>query len=326
MMKQRGIGGIDMALWLAALMGCMTFFSFYLLAARRKLAPQTKIKARMLRLNRAESAADQVRIDSEHLNLPFVERIIYPLLTRAEQHLIKLAPDHIAEMLRIRIMKAGKQRLWRVNGFVCFWVLSTVAFAGVAAFFTVYVMHFIILQVMAIVLGMSFIGGALPLMFLDSLIAKRQKNMRQQLPEVLDLICVSMQAGLSFDGAMAKAVEKMRGDFIDECNKMLQDVRMGMTRQQALKQLSLRCGLQEVQLFTAAVIQAERLGVSLSKTLEIQSENMRERHRQKLKAQALKAPVKIIAPLVLFIFPTLFIVVLAPMVLIVMKSSGGWGR
>ena len=79
-------------------------------------------------------------------------------------------------------------------------------------------------------------------------------------------------------------------------------------------------------MFTAAVIQAERLGVSLSKTLEIQSENMRERHRQKLKAQALKAPVKIIAPLVLFIFPTLFIVVLAPMVLIVMKSSGGWGR
>lgn len=312
-----------MALWLAALIGGMTFFFFYLLATRRKLAPQTKIKARMLRLNRSESPADQVRIDSEHLNLPFMDRIIYPLLNRAEQHLIKLAPDHIAKMLSERIVRAGRQQCWSVNAFICIWVLSMAIFIGGAIFVAVYQQHLAFFQVLAFLLLAMFLGGALPLAVLDSLIARRKKNIRRQLPEILDLLCVSVQAGLSFDGAISKVVERMQGPLVDECRKMLQDVRMGMTRRAALKKMAVRSGLQEVELFAAAVIQAERLGVNLTKTLEVQAENMRERRRQMVKEQALKAPVKMLGPLVIFIFPPLFVVVLAPTLLSIMKN---WGK
>ena len=312
-----------MALWLAALIGGMTFFFFYLLATRRKLAPQTKIKARMLRLNRSESPADQVRIDSEHLNLPFMDRIIYPFLTRVEQHLIKLAPDHIAKMLSERIVRAGRQQCWGVNAFICIWVLSMAIFIGGAIFVAVYQEHLAFFQVLAFLLLAMFLGGALPLAVLDSLIARRKKNIRRQLPEILDLLCVSVQAGLSFDGAISKVVERMQGPLVDECRKMLQDVRMGMTRRAALKKMAVRSGLQEVELFAAAVIQAERLGVNLTKTLEVQAENMRERRRQMVKEQALKAPVKMLGPLVIFIFPPLFVVVLAPTLLSIMKN---WGK
>ena len=312
-----------MALWLGIAIGCVTFFFFYLLAARRKLAPQTKIKARMLRLNRVESPAEQVRIDSEHLNLPFMERIIYPLLNRVEQHLIKLAPDHIAKMLSERIVRAGRQQRWSVNAFICIWVLSMAIFIGGAIFVAVYQQHLAFFQVLAFLLLAMFLGGALPLAVLDSLIARRKKNIRRQLPEILDLLCVSVQAGLSFDGAISKVVERMQGPLVDECRKMLQDVRMGMTRRAALKKMAVRSGLQEVELFAAAVIQAERLGVNLTKTLEVQAENMRERRRQMVKEQALKAPVKMLGPLVIFIFPPLFVVVLAPTLLSIMKN---WGK
>jgi len=322
-MKQRGIGGIDMALWLAALIGCMTFFFFYLLAARRKLASQTKIKARMLRLNRSGSPADQVRIDSEHLNLPFMERIIYPLLNRAEQHLIKLAPDHIAKMLSERIAQAGRQQRWSVNTFICIWVLSIIFFIGGAVFIAVCQQHLAFFQVLAGLLLAMFLGGALPLVVLDSLIVRRKKDIRRQLPEIMDLLCVSVQAGLSFDGAISKVVNRMQGPLVDECRKMLQDVRMGMARRSALKKMAVRSGVQEVELFAAAVIQAERLGVNLTKTLEVQAENMRERRRQAVKEQALKAPVKMLGPLVIFIFPPLFVVVLAPTLLSIMKN---WGK
>ena len=130
----------------------------------------------------------------------------------------------------------------------------------------------------------------------------------------------------SFDGAMTKVADKMQGALIDECSKMLRDIRMGMTRRQALTNMADRCQLQEVHLFVAAVVQSDRLGVSIGKTLLIQSENMRERRRQAIKEQAMKAPVKILLPLVLFIFPTLFIIALLPTVLSLAHNMGVIGK
>ena len=150
--------------------------------------------------------------------------------------------------------------------------------------------------------------------------------MLKQLPDVLDMLCVSVQAGLSFDGAMTKLTDKMHGPLIDECRKMLRDVRMGMTRKLALTNMAERCNIQDIHLFTAAVIQSDRLGVSMSKTLQIQAENMRERRRQNIKEAALKAPIKMLFPLILFILPALFIVVLLPSLLNLAVYFGGFGR
>lgn len=131
-----------------------------------------------------------------------------------------------------------------------------------------------------------------------------------------------MQAGLSFDGAVAKIVHRMKGPLMDEFRRMLRDMSMGMNRQRTMNQLARRCDLEEIYLFTASIIQAEHLGTSMSRTLKQQADNMRDRHRQTVRAMALKAPVKIIFPMIIFIFPLIFVMVVFPSALTLLRSLG----
>ncbi len=314
-----------MAVWIALVCGILLFLFLYLFVIT-KVAPATQVRERVQRLQRARPIDEQARVESENLDKPFSERIVLPFFREVEEQLIRLAPGRIYKMLAVRIMRAGKQNIWSVSAFVSFWMLSSVGFMVVVAFFAFYVKHMVFVRGFALVILALIIGGALPIVFLDGLIAKRRLLMLKQLPDVLDMLCVSVQAGLSFDGAMTKLTDKMHGPLIDECRKMLRDVRMGMTRKLALTNMAERCNIQDIHLFTAAVIQSDRLGVSMSKTLQIQAENMRERRRQNIKEAALKAPIKMLFPLILFILPALFIVVLLPSLLNLAVYFGGFGR
>ena len=297
-----------MAVWIALVCGILLFLFLYLFVIT-KVAPANQVRERVQRLQQVRSIDEQARVESENLDKPFSERIVLPFFREVEEQLIRLAPGRIYKMLAVRIMRAGKQNIWSVSAFVSFWMLSSVGFMVVVAFFAFYVKYMVFVRGFALVILALIIGGALPIVFLDGLIAKRRLLMLKQLPDVLDMLCVSVQAGLSFDGAMTKLTDKMHGPLIDECRKMLRDVRMGMTRRLALTNMAERCNIQDIHLFTAAVIQSDRLGVSMSKTLQIQAENMRERRRQNIKEAALKAPIKMLFPLILFILPALFIVV-----------------
>ncbi|MGL5271815.1 MAG: type II secretion system F family protein [Selenomonadaceae bacterium] len=314
-----------MAVWIALVCGILLFLFLYLFVIT-KVAPANQVRERVKRLQRVRPIDEQARVESENLDKPFSERIVLPFFREVEEQLIRLAPGRIYKMLAIRIMRAGKQNIWSVSAFVSFWMLSSVGFMVVVAFFAFYVKHMVFVRGFALVVLALIIGGALPIVFLDGLIAKRRLLMLKQLPDVLDMLCVSVQAGLSFDGAMTKLADKMHGPLIDECRKMLRDVRMGMTRKLALSNMAERCNIQDIHLFTAAVIQSDRLGVSMSKTLQIQAENMRERRRQNIKEAALKAPIKMLFPLILFILPALFIVVLLPSLLNLAVYFGGFGR
>lgn len=314
-----------MAVWIALVCGILLFLFLYLFVIT-KVAPANQVRERVQRLQRVRPIDEQARVESENLDKPFSERIVLPFFREVEEQLIRLAPGRIYKMLAIRIMRAGKQNIWSVSAFVSFWMLSSVGFMVVVAFFAFYVKHMVFVRGFALVVLALIIGGALPIVFLDGLIAKRRLLMLKQLPDVLDMLCVSVQAGLSFDGAMTKLADKMHGPLIDECRKMLRDVRMGMTRKLALSNMAERCNIQDIHLFTAAVIQSDRLGVSMSKTLQIQAENMRERRRQNIKEAALKAPIKMLFPLILFILPALFIVVLLPSLLNLAVYFGGFGR
>ena len=169
---------------------------------------------------------------------------------------------------------------------------------------------------------LSFIGAGvfMPFFILRRMVEQRQEAIRQSMPDVLDLLCVSVQAGLGFDGALGKVTAKMKGPLIEEFERLLQELRMGVTRRNALVRLAKRCGIEEMKLFTAALIQAEKLGVGMAQVLEIQSENMREMRRQRAKEQAAKLPVKILFPTVIFIFPVMFVVVLGPALVTIMRS------
>ena len=144
--------------------------------------------------------------------------------------------------------------------------------------------------------------------------------MVKSLPDVLDLISVSVEAGLSFDAALQKVVEKTSGPLTQEFEKTLQEINMGKPRREALRDMADRINVNDITVFLSAVIQADQLGVSISNVLSIQSKQVRENRRMRAEEAAQKAPVKILIPLVVFIFPTLLIVLLGPAVLQILDN------
>ena len=171
------------------------------------------------------------------------------------------------------------------------------------------------------------IGGAmgylLPGIWLGQQMKKRKKNILKSLPDSLDLLCISVEAGLSFDQALGRVSEKWDNELCREFKRMLTDVRLGRARRDALRDMSARCGVEDVQTFVAAVIQAEQLGVSMSRILRIQSDQMRLRRRQRAEEEAHKAPIKMLFPMVFLIFPSLFVVIQGPADTKLMNGLGG---
>ena len=163
-----------------------------------------------------------------------------------------------------------------------------------------------------------------PEFWLGRKIRARSMAMTLQLPDALDLLTISVEAGLGFDAALAKVVEKMEGPLVDEFRQALAEVRMGRTRREALRDVATRADAQPVSNFIGAIVQAEQLGVPIAKVLQIQSNQLRIERRQRAEEAAAKAPVKMLFPMVGCIFPTIFIVILGPAVVTVM--GGGLGR
>lgn len=159
-----------------------------------------------------------------------------------------------------------------------------------------------------------------PDFYLSKRAAARKDLMGRRLPDTLDLLTVSVEAGLGFDAAIAKVCEKMQGPLIDELDIMAREIRIGESRRQALRNLSDRVGSPEVASFARSIIQAEELGTALGRTLRVQSVDMRIKRQLEAEEKAMKAPVKMLFPTVLFIFPAMFIVILGPAFINIMDS------
>ena len=170
--------------------------------------------------------------------------------------------------------------------------------------------------------GIGYIG---PEFWLGGRVKKRQKGILLQIPDALDLLTISVRAGLGFDAALGKVVEKMKGPLVDEFRRALAEVRVGKARREALRDIVPRTEVQPLTNFIGAIIQAEQLGVSISKVLQVQSEQLRIERRQRAEEQAAKAPIKMLFPLVGCIFPSLFVVILGPALILIMQNLGGLG-
>ncbi len=175
-------------------------------------------------------------------------------------------------------------------------------------------------------LGGSAIGYIAPDFFINAKIRGRRELMQMELPNVLDLLCVSVEAGLGFDAAVAKLSERMVGPLVDEFGLVLHEMRIGESRSEALKNLSDRVDVREVSQFCRAIIQADQLGIALSRILRVQSHDMRVRRQLAAEEKAMKAPVKMLFPTVLFVFPSMFVVALGPAALNLMQTFSGGGK
>lgn len=316
-----------------ALCGALFWFAFTLFIFYVRQRPESQVRRRLeILIKKAEAEREKVagktkkfsepeestRIDTVKQTI-FYKKFLSPIFDLLDENFQKFVPPQVRNSIEDKVFRAGKSGVWNIPRIISFWAASMLAgtFAAVALTQAV---HFHFLQEAAIVLAGIAWGAIFPLARLNKLIAVRQKEIHRALPEFLDLLCVSVQAGLSFNGAISKITSRMNGALIDELKRFQSDVKLGMTHEYALTQMAKRCDLEEMYLFTSSVIQAEKLGTSMGRTLKMQADNMRDRHRQAVKAEAMKAPVKIIFPMVLFIFPSIFVVVLFPAILSFMKN------
>ncbi len=175
--------------------------------------------------------------------------------------------------------------------------------------------------------GIGFAGAAIcfiaPDYYLGFKTRRRREEINITLPDILDLLTVSVEAGLGFDAAVAKITEKSQGPLIEELKTVMHETRMGETRAAALKHLAERLDMPAINSFSRSIIQAEQLGISLARVLKVQVVDQRTKRQLAAEEKAMKAPIKMLFPTVLFIFPSMFIVVLGPAVLNIMKALGG---
>src|SRR5205814_4065416 len=163
-------------------------------------------------------------------------------------------------------------------------------------------------------------GYVIPEFWLGGRVRARQKGILLQIPDALDLLTISVRAGLGFDAALGKVVEKLKGPLVDEFRRALAEVRVGKARREALRDIVPRTEVQPLTNFISAIIQAEQLGVSISKVLQVQSEQLRIERRQRAEEQAAQAPIKMLFPLVGCIFPSLFVVILRPAIILIVEN------
>jgi tight adherence protein C len=256
----------------------------------------------------------------QELGAPLSDRVIRPILVQFSRLISRMTPQGQTDNLHQRLDAAGNPPYLGVKEFLGLRVLSA---AG--GFFGALLLYKIMLTVsvlIAVICGLLVLvmGVLLPDYLLQQAIGRRQYQIRKSLPDILDLLIVSVEAGLGFDGAMARVVEKMKGPFPQELCRVLQEMQVGKARTPALKDMAARVQLQEVSTFVAAIYQADQLGVSMAKVLHVQADTMRVARSQRIREMAAKLPVKMLFPLVFFIFPAIFVIIIGPGVMSIMDA------
>ena len=250
----------------------------------------------------------------EEKSKTFKERLITPFFEKLASFFTKLLPSSWGKTLEKMLNTSGGFYGLNIEQFFGLCGATGIIFAVIALEVAIFLRHNPTKTIFSCLL-FFVLGVSMPFIVLQRKSRTRHKALQRQLPDVLDLLTVSVEAGLGFDGALIKLSERMSGEMVDEFTRMLQEMRIGVSRIDALRALAVRCDLQDVNLFTGALIQADKLGVSIASILRIQSTEMREKRRQRAEEQAQKAPIKMLFPLIFFIFPTLFIVLLGPVLL-----------
>ena len=293
---------------MAALAGVGVLIVFYAIAGARPMDP---VQARLTQLGSMQART----LEEIELQLPLFERTLRPLATRLSGLAQRFASPQKVSRTEKRLSMAGNPG-----------DLRTIDFLGlklvVAALLGVGFLAFGLLTgsagfgfVAAIALGA--LGFFMPEIWLSRRIKKRQKAILLAVPDTLDLLTISVRAGLSFDGALAKVVEKVEGPLSDEFRRSLAEIRVGKVRREALRDIVGRTDVPALSSFIGAIVQAEQLGVPIAKVLQVQSEQLRIERRQRAEEAAAKAPIKMLFPLVGCIFPSMFIVILGPAVILI---------
>lgn len=245
----------------------------------------------------------------ERLTKPLWPRLSMAFYAIVGPMLLRLTPKGMYQKLEEKLIAAGGFYGMRAGEFLAGWVATSLCSGLICSLLAggFFYNNVVMLSIWGLAVGM-----AIPLFILNRRIQRRKIALQRALPGFLDMTHVSVQAGLSFDGALEKISERMQGPLVNEFTRALQEIKMGVPRRTAFRNLADRCRDTDVPLFIAALLQGEQLGVSTVKILETQADSLRRQRRTLVKTQAMKAPVKLVFPLVLFVMPALFVIILGP--------------
>jgi len=239
------------------------------------------------------------------------ERVVAPLLGGMTRIARRFTPVGYAESLRRKVVLAGSPAGYEVDRLLILKVFG--AASGILWIPLVYLLLDIEGLFALVLLGFLWVGAFFaPDIAIDRKIEDRQHQMARRLPDILDLLVISVEAGLGFEQAVDRTATAVPGPLSDEFRRMLQETRMGASRADALRALDERTDVQELRSFILAMLQADAFGVSIAKILRSQAEETRIRRRLAAQELAEKAPVKMLFPLVFCVFPAVFVVVLGP--------------
>jgi len=241
----------------------------------------------------------------------FKDRAVMPAKTALARAVLRITPRANIESVTTKLLKAGLNRKVSPTGYLASkGVLGFVGFIGGQVFAGV--TGTLASRGLLIGLAFAFVGFMLPDVIVTFRMRGRKEVLRAELPDALDILAVSVEAGLGFDGAISKLTEHMEGPLADEFALALGEMRIGESRQNALTKMMQRVETPEFSAFVRAIIQADQLGISLGRILKVQASDTRNRRQLAAEERAMKAPIKMLFPTVLFIFPAMFIVILGP--------------
>ncbi|HEX8869576.1 MAG TPA: type II secretion system F family protein, partial [Lentzea sp.] len=221
---------------------------------------------------------------------------------------LRLSPAGVAMRLQHRLDLAGNPPTWTPDRILAFKGMGLLLGAALGALLTFDSVGWLVVAL----IGGAVIGFFVPDLLLVNAGQKRQEKIRRALPDALDMLTVCVEAGLGFDAALAQVARNTRGPLAQECARVLQEMQIGKSRNEALRALTLRTTVGELRAFVSALAQAGELGVPIASVLREQAREMRVRRRQRAEEQAQKVPVKILFPLILCLFPAMFVIIIGP--------------
>lgn len=276
------------------------------------------------RLEEFSSRGEEINLEKLELSQPFTERVIFPVARKLGEIAARFTPQNVTTSLAKKIELAGNPSRVDPSTILAGQFIIAILFAAILILvFTFGGMKPEFPMNVLLVLVFAFLGFYFPQLWLTSKIQSRQKNIRRAMPDALDLLTICVEAGLGFEQSMQKVSEKWQTELSLSFSRVIREIGLGKLRREALRDMADRIGITEMSSFVAAVIQSEALGVSMAKVLRIQSDQMRVKRRQLAEEAAHKAPLKMLIPMGLLIFPALCIVLMTPALLKLFNSALG---
>lgn len=296
----------------------LAFIGFVLLASPWG----KKIDSKQSRLEKISNTAGMPAF--EELQLPLFERVFGKGIKAVSEKLSKFAPKK-KNANKNKTLEAIRKQLRYAGMFMDPADFQFIKYAFLIGSVFVTLIIVIIVKTDLAIKFLIFVSGILlgvmgPTMYLKSRVTSHQTGIKKQLPDAMDLLCVCIEAGLSFDAALLKVSQKLKGPFIDELLIVYREIQMGRTRREALQNLCDATNLDELKTFASALVQAEQLGIPINNVMRAQSEQLRIERSQQAKEKGMKASIKMLVPMLLFIFPVVFIILMGPTVLNILET------